>query len=130
MDGDVFGGSYAGHGKGEMVEVRFHERHRRHPILDGVRPWTRRGKLYRNSKNRDDAILLLTGTGLASRKTEPVAWARVYDSKRNARAFYTSMGFPHDFQNDNFRRMLANAIHWTAHRSVRRTPSGAGKGKG
>jgi len=30
------------------------------------------------------------------------------------RTFYTSLGVPEDFKNENFKRMLVNAIFWTA----------------
>ncbi len=117
MDKEIFGGSYKGHGKGEPVQVKVHEANQDHPILEGVEPWTRDGALYRNPDNAGDAILLLTGTGANSGDTQPVAWARVYDKKKDARAFMTSMGYPHDFKNENFRRLLVGAIRWTAKRN-------------
>ena len=116
MDKEVFGGSYKGHGGGEEVRVKIDEKNKDHPILKGVKEWTRPGKLYRNQDNAPDVILLLTGQGRKSKDTQPVAWARVYDKKKDARAFYTSMGYPHDFEDENFKAMLLNAIYWVAKR--------------
>lgn len=116
MDREVFGGSYKGHGGGETVQVKIHPPNKEHPILCGVEPWSRHGTLYRNRDNAEDTVLLLTGTGQKSGQAEPVAWARQYAKHKTARAFYTSMGYPHDFENENFRRMLVNAIYWTTAR--------------
>jgi type 1 glutamine amidotransferase len=58
-----------------------------------------------NAKTEDDA--------------EPVAWARVRADHHNQRVFYTSLGVPEDFDNPNFRRLIANAIVWTAGRAPR-----------
>ena len=116
MDKEVFGGSYKGHGGGEEVRVRIDEKDKDHPILKGVKEWTRPGKLNRNTDNAPDVILLLTGEGRKSKDVQPIAWARVYDKKKDARAFYTSMGYPHDFQDENFKTMLLNAIYWVTQR--------------
>ncbi len=123
MDRDVFGGSYKGHGKGEPVQVKVHEANKGHPILTGVSEWQRDGKLYRNPDNAEDAILLLTGTGETSKDTQPLAWARVYDKDADGRAFYTGMGYPHDFESANFQRVLVNAIFWTAKRPIPAKPA-------
>ena len=36
--------------------------------------------------------------------------------KKGGRYFYTSMGAPEDFKDENFRRLLTNAILWTSRR--------------
>jgi type 1 glutamine amidotransferase len=33
---------------------------------------------------------------------------------KGGRTFYTSLGVPEDFKNEHFKRMLVNAIFWTA----------------
>lgn len=43
----------------------------------------------------------------------PVTWAHTY---KGGRTIYTSMGVPEDFRDENFRRLLTNAIFWTARR--------------
>ena len=44
---------------------------------------------------------------------QPVTWTHTY---KGGRTLYTSMGVPEDFKDDNFRRLLTNAIFWTAKR--------------
>jgi hypothetical protein len=36
------------------------------------------------------------------------------------RIVYTSLGVPEDFKDDNFRRLLMNALFWTTHRDPER----------
>jgi type 1 glutamine amidotransferase len=57
--------------------------------------------------------LLLTGA--IPDHTEPVAWTREH---RGGRVFYTSLGGPEDFEKDVFRRLVVNAIFWTAQRKA------------
>ena len=116
MDKAIFGGSYRGHGSGEEVQVRIEQKNKDHPILAGVQEWVRPGKLYHNAANAEDTVTLLAGTGQKSKQTEPIAWCRVYDQAKDARCFYTSMGYPHDFENENFKTLLTNAIYWATKR--------------
>lgn len=116
LDREVFGGSYKGHyGKGPVCEVRFTDRGRTHPLLEGVGEFTSQASLYRNPENAPDVEVLLTGT--AGGKTEPVAWTRIY---KGARIFYTSLGDQGDFKNEHFRRLIANALFWAAGRAPER----------
>jgi len=117
FDREVLGGNYSGHGgREEGVPVLIEEAARDHPILTGIAPWKRRSKVYRNPSLAPDVTVLLSRPG--EEKTHPLAWARVYDPVRNGHAFYTVMGLPEDFENALFRRLLVNAIHWTAGRPV------------
>ena len=43
--------------------------------------------------------------------TEPIAWTRNY---KGGRIFYTSLGNVETFEQPDFRRMIANALYWTA----------------
>jgi type 1 glutamine amidotransferase len=43
----------------------------------------------------------------------PVTWVHTY---KNGRTFYTSMGAADDFKDENFRRLLVNALFWTTQR--------------
>ena len=45
----------------------------------------------------------------------PIAWTRLHNG---GRVFYTSLGHPQDFQDDNFRRLVVNALFWTSKREV------------
>ncbi len=111
MDKLVFGGDYRGHFGSKIVcQVRIAPNAGDHPILRGVQPFTSNGSLYKNPKLANDVTVLLTGT-IPSGETEPVAWIRTQDGRR---VFYTSLGHPDDFQNENFIRLLCNALEWLA----------------
>lgn len=116
FDKEVLGGDYRGHGGGEEWKIAIEAKNADHPILTGVRPWQRRGTIYTNPSPADDITVLLTVTGV--RGTQPLAWARVYNREKKGRAFYTSAGYPEDFAEEPFLRMLGNAVLWTAGRPV------------
>jgi type 1 glutamine amidotransferase len=114
FDKVVLGGNYSGHyGNGPTCEVKFAEKAKGHPILAGVEPFTSRCSLYRNTGAAADIDLL--ATGVIPGHTEPLAWTRVHNG---GRVFYTSLGGPDDFKNEPFRRLLVNAIFWTAGRNA------------
>ena len=82
-----------------------------HPILQKVSPleWHSRGNLYLQAPLLDsNATVLLTGT--ADNKTEPIAWTRFTPDK--SRVFYTSLGYPDDFDTNQFKTLLLNGINW------------------
>jgi type 1 glutamine amidotransferase len=81
-----------------------------HPILKEVGPITSRG-YYGNGKLADDAVVVQIIE--ADARARPVSWAHTY---RGGRTFYTSMGVPTDFEDENFRRLLVNAVFWTSRR--------------
>ncbi len=116
MDSEVFGGDYSGHGDDESVKVTITEGAEDHPVLKNVEPWSRPGKIYHNPDLGPRTTRLLDGTGLDSEISEPLAWTNRYGER--GRAFYTSMGMPGDFENANFRKLLFNAIEWTAGREL------------
>ena len=60
-----------------------------------------------------DCEVLLTGTTAEAK--EPVAWVRPF---KGGRIFYTSLGHPDDFKDENFTRLIVNALFWTAQRDV------------
>ncbi len=107
----VLGGSYNGHFGDRLAKVAIEDAATGHPVLAGVRPFSTGGKLYKNPKLADDVTLLLTAT--TDQASEPVAWARQH---KGGRMFYTSLGVPEDFKNEDFRRMLSNAVFWAAER--------------
>lgn len=74
----------------------------------GPFPWHSEGNVYYVSPLLDKhAEVLLTGE--AGGKTEPVAWTR---QAGKSRVFYTSLGYPKDFDIPQFRQMLSNGILW------------------
>jgi type 1 glutamine amidotransferase len=108
MDKDVFGGDYKGHFGAGVAEVKLTEKGRDHPILKGVMPFKTNGSLYKNPKVAADVTVLLQGS--MGKESEPVAWVREKDGRR---VFYTSLGHPDDFKDENFVRLLVNALAWT-----------------
>lgn len=117
LDKEVLGGNYKGHyAAGPVCGVEFTAKGKGHPILAGVAPFKSAGSLYKNTGLAKDVEILLTGS--IPDHTEPIAWTRTYNG---GRIFYTSLGHQKDFEDDNFVRMVANALHWTAKRqAVRR----------
>jgi len=114
FDAEVLGGNYSGHlGDEKDVKIIVNPAAAKHPVLIGVKGWTRDGKLYRNPKLAKGVTLLLTGKG--PRESHPVAWVRTIGKQR---IFYTSMGLPEDFINDMFNRLLENAVKWTTKRNL------------
>jgi type 1 glutamine amidotransferase len=115
FDRDVLGGNYKGHyGAGPKADVTLAEGAKDHPVLAGVRPFSSAYSLYRNTGLAKDVTLLASAT--SDGKTEPVAWTRLHN---NGRVFYTSLGGPDDFKDENFRRLLVNAIFWTTGREAK-----------
>jgi type 1 glutamine amidotransferase len=115
FDKQVLGGNYQNHyGKDSLPKVTVHPAAKEHPILRGVPPaFASAGSLYRNTPLPANTTELLTGT--IPDHTEPVAWTHEY---KGGRIFYTSLGHPKDFEDEAFRRLLINAIHWTLKRPV------------
>ncbi len=114
FDAQVFGGHYTGHHGDKLIStVQVIEASASHPILRGVspQPFSQSGTLYQTSPLASGTTPLLIGTadGVSD---EPVAWT--FDRADGGQSFYTSLGHPGDFQNAEFRRLLANAIYWAA----------------
>ncbi|MBV9125860.1 MAG: ThuA domain-containing protein [Planctomycetes bacterium] len=115
LDHEVLGGNYQNHyPPGPLVQVHIVEQAKNHPILEGVKPFRSPGSLYRNPGLGKDVAVLLTGS--VPGHQEPVAWVHL---NHGGRVFYTSLGHPQDFTEESFRRLLTNALFWTA----RRTPA-------
>jgi type 1 glutamine amidotransferase len=110
LDRLVFGGNYTGHYDGGVTTtITVADEANDHPILQGVDLEESPSSLYKNPSLADDTTLLLRGA--IPDHTEPLAWTRIYEG---ARIFYTSLGGPEDFANESFRRLLINALNWTA----------------
>jgi putative heme-binding domain-containing protein len=114
LDKEILGGNYQGHYEtGPPVEVRIEEKAKGHPILVGVKPFQSPGSLYKNKGLAKNTEVLLTGS--IPGYEEPIAWTHMHDG---GRVFYTSLGHPKDFADENFKQMLVNALFWTANREV------------
>jgi type 1 glutamine amidotransferase len=114
LDKEVLGGNYKGHYKNDLeTVVSLVEAEKDNPLLAGVTPFVSRGSLYKNQGIADDCQLLMTGKSPES--TEPITWTRMHNG---GRVFYTSLGHVQDFQEESFRRLLANALFWAAKREA------------
>lgn len=110
FDRKVMGGHYAGHFGDGAVEIKPTATGKKHPVVEGVGPITSK-KLYKAGALAESATVLQTGTLAAQDETHPVTWTHTW---KGGRTFYTSLGVSEDFACDNFRRLLTNAIWWTA----------------
>lgn len=131
---DFFGQKWVthhGHEKGEfLTAVKPIEPRKNHPILRGVTDFKVPSWLYHveggGDKLNGDCTTLLEGTSLVSGRekagktdrfplTQPVAWTKSYtgSSGKAARVFFTTLGHPHDFKADAFRRVVINGVFWT-----------------
>jgi uncharacterized protein len=83
---------------------------RQHPVTAGVNDFVIHDEIYWGYRTRPDVTPLITTTHPKSGK--PLAWAR---TEKNSRVVYLQLG--HDsgaYTNANYRRLVANAIQWTA----------------
>jgi type 1 glutamine amidotransferase len=114
MDKEVLGGDYKNHyGHDLKADLKLTDTGAKHAVLTGVKPFQATGGLYKNPAVAKDVTVLMTGS--IPDHTEPVTWVREY---KGGRVFYTSLGHPDDFKDDNFVRMLTNAVFWTAKKDV------------
>ncbi len=122
FDRKIMGGNYDGHFGDEKVTVS-KAGGPGHPILAGVGDFMS-AKLYRTKSLAPTATLLQNGTIRikGDEATEAVTWVNRYGEK--GRSFYTSLGVPGDFKNPDFRKMLTQAIFWTAGREIPARESG------
>jgi putative membrane-bound dehydrogenase-like protein len=112
LDKEILGGNYKGHyGAGPAAKISIADKAKNHPVLMGVKPFESAGSLYKNTGLAKDVEVLLTGS--IPDHAEPVAWTRRINK---GRIFYTSLGHQKDFKNENFRRLLVNALYWTTKR--------------
>jgi type 1 glutamine amidotransferase len=110
FDRKVLGNNYAGHYRDVKTKVTNVAAQNAHPILNGVRPFTSR-KLYKAGELAPTATALQFGDNGEGRHV-----VTLVNEYKGGRVFYTSLGVPEDFKDENFRRMLVNAIYWTTRR--------------
>ena len=108
FDRQVMGGNYLGHFSDEPVKVTHVVKD--HPVLRGVKVFPS-GKLYKAGPLAKGTTVLQQGD--IGTDKQMVTWVNTW---KGGRTFYTSLGVPEDFENKNFKQMLANAIYWTAKR--------------
>lgn len=110
--GKVLGGDYKGPGSYTApFKAIAATAQKDHPVLRGVGPINSRG-CYNFGKLADKTVVLQIVESDKKVKA-PATWVHEY---QGGRMFYSTMGAPEDFQNEPFRRLLVNAIFWTAQR--------------
>lgn len=111
LDKDVFGGSYDGHYKNdEAAELSRAAGQEGHAIFKDVAPFETDGKLYKNEKLAADVTVLMTAKNISG-QSQPVVWTRTHNG---GKIFYTSLGVQSDFTKPEFRKLLVNAVAWSA----------------
>jgi len=113
FDREVLGNHYDGHYGDTPVEVRPAEGAAKHPLLAGVGAITSR-KLYKAGELPAGTTVLQLGDN--GEGVEPVT---LITEHRGGRVFYTSLGVPADFKDEDFRRLLENALFWVAEKQRR-----------
>ena len=114
FDHDVLGGSYNGHHGKQKTEWKVDKAAKGHVILKGVSLDSQitKGSLYRSAPLAKSTTALATGSAEGVEKSQPVAWTN--KPKTGNRIFYTSLGHVSDFENEQFLKMLTNAVIWAA----------------
>jgi len=90
-----------------------------HPVARGVQAFKMREEFYYNIRfspgdNRLRPLLIVPGLPGREPDGKVVAWAR--EREDGGRGFGTTCGHFYDnWQNENFRKLILNAIAWTAH---------------
>lgn len=112
FDSKILGGNYSGHGPAEdSVRIQIVDEQKASPMLRGLDPWERPGKVYRNPEIAEDCSVLLRA--VSTLENQPVAWTR---ERAGQRVFYTSLGLPEDFRQADFVALLDRALFWAAGR--------------
>ena len=130
----VFGQQWITHhghfddGANPLTAVSLMDR-KQHPILRGLEAFKAYSWLYHVDggewKLHGDSNPLLFGRSLKSGHEmkgnldkypllNPVAWTKTYTGKSNktAKVFFTTLGHPFDWKNENMRRLAMNGIYW------------------
>lgn len=98
------------------TEVQMNVKESKSSLFKGIESsrWLSDGNLYLvDPLLANDAQVLLYGK--ADQKTEPIAWTRHYGQSR---IFYTSLGYPTDFKNEKFIKLLEHAIAWAMNKNT------------
>ena len=98
-----------------------------HKILTGVEPFDAYSWLYHvdggDWKLYGDSKPILFGKALKTNHEKeldkfplanPVAWTKTHTTSKgkSSKVFFTTLGHPYDFRNENMRRIVINGIYW------------------
>ena len=105
-----------------------------HEILTGFNPFDAYSWLYHvdggDWKLYGDSNPILIGKSLKSDHeinnrldefplTNPVAWTKTYQGKKGvSKVFFTTLGHPYDWKNENMRRLAVNGVFWALDREI------------
>ncbi len=119
---EVFGLPWISHhGGSNSTDVLIDEENSDHPVLRGVEPFHARSWLYHANTLLDDAVPLLTGRAVEGAQPggdyfddpHTVAWTNYYEGVHgNSRVFFTTLGHPNDFFDENMRRLAIQGFFW------------------
>ena len=137
FDSEVIGGSYTNHyGNNDHPAIKVVDKPADTPLAKSLKDlsFVAGGSLYQVAPLGAGTQPLLMGA-IEGKPAEPVAWTNVRTG--GGRTFYTSLGHKGDFEQDQFRLLLANGIHWACDQPLvslseitsQREKVKAGKGK-
>jgi type 1 glutamine amidotransferase len=109
---DILGCENRGYGPEQSgTDVTVNEDAIHHPILKdvGSSQWHSDGNIYKVAPLLDNQAKVLL-TGKVGDSIEPIAWIR---KAGKSKVFYTSLGYPTDFNAAPFLKLLENAIQWS-----------------
>ena len=114
FDQEVIGCHYTGYNNKSRqtgCDVWVVDEAKNHSILQGIDPkgFHSTSWIYRLNPLAKSTTLLMNGRWSQEDPDEPVAFTNTYNGSR---VFYTSLGHPHDFNNEMFCKLLVNAINW------------------
>lgn len=119
FDRKVLGASHSGQYEDQLTtRTRPSGEGGKHPVFDGVSPILSRHSLLQFRDFSGDVLPLMIGAKPGSSR-QTIAWSRQQGERR---IFYSSIGGSRDFENDSFKRLLANALFWAARIDPQRIP--------
>lgn len=108
---DILGCENRGYGPvGPGIDVSVVPEMANDPIVSNIKPseWHSEGNIYLVAPLLDKKAKVLL-TGKSNDITQPIAWTR---TAGKSKVFYTSLGYPADFDMPEFKTLLLNAIKW------------------
>jgi len=109
------------HGAQNSTRVDIISENSDHPVLNGINPFHARSWLYHSTNLLESATPLLVGSAIVGAvpggnsfgDPQIVAWLTNYEgSEGTSRVFFTTLGHPEDFYDENMRRLSIQGIYW------------------
>lgn len=113
IDRKLFGGHYdAGPASNGGYQTKPAKGQEAHPVLKDVGAIKAAKYAYGNGPLAESVVVLQIVDRIKDRDF-PVTWVNTHNG---GRYFYTSLGDPKDFEQESLKRLLVNAVFWTAKR--------------